>query len=247
MPLTDAEMKFLTAYIIEEHDFSCPSPAHESLGRIGFSNVESAKLFEFKYLLQEQGRPNIFDLATGELLQSPNVSCPWRDVQTFHRRWFEILPEIMARDFENNHRPEHHLQLRQARLRFWGEVQINPFTPDEAEFLDALADEIREQCYGPCLRALVDRQIGHFETVDLIERRWFELVEQGLPWPQPHCPEPSCPWPDPESFDDRFDRELNPVGYYPNLQAQNESSDQSRSQECIKPPDERPVPVPDLA
>jgi hypothetical protein len=214
--LTDAEMAFLTARILEGfHLDDLDHPACEAYRNLGLSRDDTCKDFEFKYLWQEQGQIDIMDPETGLTIPASPAPCPWSDAATFLRRWHEILPEILARDFEKNHNLEHYRSLIRVRPEIWGEVEVNSFTPNEAEFLDALADEVRSRASGPCLQTLVARKIPHFQTLSLIERRWFELDEQGRSWPQPHRPDTACPWQDRQAFNDRFDHELNPHLHYP--------------------------------
>jgi hypothetical protein len=120
----------------------------------------------------------------------------------------------MALCFEKNHNPDYYRRRIEMQPKIWGEVEINPFTVGEAEFLDALADEVRSRIHGPCLEAVIARGIHHFHTLSLIERRWFELTERAQSWPQTHPLDPPCPWPDAKTFEDRFDRELNPNRHY---------------------------------
>lgn len=213
--LTDAEMAFIQARILEGFHLDDPEhPACEAYNKLGLSLDDICKDYEFKYLWQEQGQIDIFDPETCLVIKPKPAPCPWHDAEAFLRRWHEILPEIMARSFEKNHNPEHHRSLIRNRPEIWGEVEVNPFTDEEAEFFDALADEVRSRTLGPCLRAVVARRIHHFATLSLIERRWFELTERGHSWPQAHRRGPPCPWQDAQTFKDRFDRELNPNLYY---------------------------------
>jgi hypothetical protein len=213
--LTDAEMAFITARILEGFHLDDPEhPACEAYRNLGLSRDDVYKDYEFKYLWQEQGQIDIVDPETGLTIPASPAPCPWPDAATFLRRWDEILPEILARDFEKNHNLEHYRFLIQKRLEIWDVVEVNSFTVNEAEFLDALADEVRARSSGPCLQTLVARKIPHFQTLSLIERRWFELDEQGRSWPEPHRPDPACPWQDRQAFEDRFDRELNSHLHY---------------------------------
>jgi hypothetical protein len=218
--LTDAELAFLTTLIIEGFNLDDPShPAYDALRSLHVIPDHSSRLQDFKYHWQEQGQIDIFNPVSGEIIVAPPTPCPWPDVESFLRRWTEILPESLARCFEKNHNPEHYRFRVQKRLEIWGEVEVNPFTAEEGELLDALSDEIRARFYGPCLRALVARNIHHFYPLELIERRQSELTEQGLLWPQFHGADPLCPWLDQRSFDERFGRELHPNLYYPMQQS----------------------------
>lgn len=214
MPLTQAEMAFIQARILEGFHLDDPEhPACEAYRKLGLSHEDFCKDHEFKYLWQEQGQIDIFT-ETGLLKPTP-APCPWPDAKTFLRRWDEILPESMSLCFEKNHNPHHYRQRIEIQSKIWGAVEINPFTDGAAEFLDALAIEVRSRTFGPCLRAVVERSIHHFYTLSLIERRWFELTERGQSWPQPHLPDPPCPWQDRQAFEDRFDRELKPYPILP--------------------------------
>ncbi len=77
--------------------------------------------------------------------------------------------------FEKCDSPETYRLRCQKRPEIWGEVEITPFTAEEAEFLDALYDEFRELNYGPCLHVLTERQLEHGYMLDLIARRRHEL------------------------------------------------------------------------
>ena len=212
--LTDAEIAFITVRVLEGFHLDEPGhPACESYPGLGLSREDIFKDHEFKYLWQEQARIEIFAEASQTNTVEP-APCPWPDAATFLRRWDEILPEVMARCFEQDHDPDHYKRRTEIQPLIWGEVEINPFTDGEAEFLDALAVEVRSRTFGPCLRAVVARRIHHSHILSLIERRWFELTERGEDWPQPHRPDPPCPWQDRQAFADRFDRELSPNRHY---------------------------------
>ena len=194
--LTDSAMAFIQVRILEGFHLDDPEhPACEAYNKLGLPRDDASKDFEFKYLWQEQGRIDITDPETGLAIKPTPDPCPWPDAGTFLRRRDEILPESMALCFEKNHNPDHYRRRNEMQPKIWSEVEINPFTDGEAEFLDALADEVRSRTFGPCLRNVVARRIHHFSTLSLIERRWFELTERGQPWPQPHRPDPPCPLP----------------------------------------------------
>ena len=214
--LIDAEMAFIQARVLEGFHLDDPEhPACEAYNKLGLSRDDACKDFEFKYLWQEQGQVDIFDCETGQILKPTPAPCPWPDAETFLRRWREILPEVIARSFEKNGNPEHYRQRIKIQPEIWGEVEINPFTAEEAEFLDAWADEVQCRLLGPCSWTLVERNIYYSYALQLVERRRFELTEVGLGWPQPHGPVPPCPWQDRQAFTDRFDREFSPSLYYP--------------------------------
>ena len=238
--LTDAEMAFIQARILEGFHLDDPEhPACEAYSKLQLPLGDVFKDFEFKCLWDGQGKIDIIDPETGLAIKPTPAPCPWPNAATFLRRWNEILPEVMARAFEKNDNLHHYRQRIEMQPKIWGRVEINPFTDAEAEFLDALAVEILSRTFGTCLGAVVERRIYHFHTLSLIERRWFELTEKGQSWPQPHRPDPPCPWQDVQTFEDRFDRELNPNLYYPMTESWKASIQRSspsfESAECDRP------------
>ncbi len=175
MPVTDAELNFLTVRVVEGFHLDDPlRPAFDTLAGLGILPKHSGELHDFEYLWQEQGQIDIFDSETRSTIVPTSSPCPWPDVETFLCRWTQILPEALARCFEKCHDPETYRLRCLKRPEIWGEVEVTPFTPAEAEFLDALYDEIRRLSYGPCLTGLTDREIYHGSPVELIARRRAE-------------------------------------------------------------------------
>jgi hypothetical protein len=211
MPLTQDEIDFLTAFIIEDHNHGCPTPKHEALADIGFTRTEWAKIYEFKFQWQEQAQIDIYNQEGNDFIVPPDAPIPWASPQNFLRRWDEILPEIMHLAFKKNDTPENYRETLRLRQSFWSDCTLTPFTPQEADFLDALYFEISSHSYGPCLRSVVNNQIHHFHLLELIGRRAVELLDQGLPFPQaPKSSKLACPWLDQQSFDCRFESQISP-------------------------------------
>jgi len=95
--LTDGELAFLTVRIIEGHRLDHPDhPARDAVRRLGIIPEHGDKLRDFEYLWQEQGRIDLFDPVAGGLIEVPPAPCPWPDLETFLRRWREILPDARS-------------------------------------------------------------------------------------------------------------------------------------------------------
>jgi hypothetical protein len=208
MPLTQAEMDFMTNHNYELFNFDRPMPAHEALRALDPEHTIKWDIFRlFQYLWQEQARregPDELSHFWLEPTSRSSFTIPWPTVEAFHARYLELYPEEILVELEQNAHPlryPRYITHRSSRSSF---CQMPIFSPEENEFLDAYYDEIRSCTIGPCLTAVDDLKILHGEINRLVGYRGTELLHQGLPWPQPHSSAPPIPWPTLDAFKRRF-------------------------------------------
>ena len=208
MPLTQAEMDFVTNHNYELSNFDGPVPAHEALRSLGLEFGTMYQQFRrFQILWQKQARHDGPD----ELLHfwvEPNsrssLILPWPTAEAFEVRHRELCAEEILLDFEDTAHPLRYPRFVADRVGQHSSRPVPIFTPEEDEFLDAYYDEIRSLSVGPCLAAVDGLEIPHHDIDHLVGYRGTELLHEGRPWPQPHSPAPPIPWPTLDAFKRRF-------------------------------------------
>jgi len=185
MPLTQAEMDFITNHTYEMHNFDRPCPAHEALRSLDPEHrIPWQKFRDFQYLWQEQARregpDELFHFWVEPSSRSSFV-LPWPTLDAFHARHLELYPEVILVQFEQHDHPLRHPRFIAPGT---GRSTSRPrpvFSPEENEFLDAYYDEIRSLTIGPCLTAVDDLKIPHGEINHLVGSRATELLHGGQP------------------------------------------------------------------
>jgi hypothetical protein len=208
MPLTPAEMDFMTNYAYESHNFDRPLPAHESLRSLDpHHRMGWEKLLLFEYLWQEtarrEGPDELFHFWVEPASRS-SFTLPWPTLEAFEARYRELYPEMILLQFEENAHPLRSPRFVTHRQGRFSSRPIPVFSPEENEFLDAYYDEIRSLAIGPCLTAVDEMKIPHHEINCLVGYRATELLYEGRLWPQSHSPAPPIPWSSLEDFKLRF-------------------------------------------
>jgi hypothetical protein len=208
MPLTQAEMDFVTNHTYELHNFDRPVPAHEALrALVPERGLTYMKFRRFQYLWQETARREGPDELTYFWVEPSSRSyftLPWPTLEAFNARYLELYPEEILVEFEANDHPLRNPRFVAHRTGRWSSRPIPIFSPEENEFLDAYYDEIRSLTIGPCLTSVDDLEIPHGEINHLVGYRATELLHEGQPWPQPHSAAPPIPWHTLEAFKQRF-------------------------------------------
>ena len=218
MPLTPAEMDFMTNHVYELHNFDRPTPAHEAFRSLDPQHqIEWEKLHLFQYLWQEQVRwegPDDLFFFWVEPASRSSFILPWPTLEAFDARYLELYAEMILIQFEQNSHPLRFPRFVTHRTGRFSSPPIPVFTPQENEFLDAYYDEIRSRTNGPCFTAVGELKIPHDEINHLVGYRATELFHEGRPWPQSHALDPPIPWSSGESFKLRF---FPPKPNYPPL------------------------------
>ena len=208
MPLTQAEMDFVTNHTYELSNFDGAVPAHEALRSLGLEFVVMYQKFRrFQILWQVQARregPDELFHFWVEPASRSSFTLPWPTLESFEARYLELYPEEIFVDFEENAHPLRHPRFVANRDGRWSSRPVPIFSAEENEFLDAYYDEIRSLAIGPCLTAVDDLEIPHGEINHLVGYRATELLHEGQPWPQPHLSSPPIPWASLDDFKRRF-------------------------------------------
>ena len=208
MPLTQAEMDFVTNHNYELFNFDRPALAHQALRPLDPDYAILYRKFRrFQYLWQVQaGRegPDELSYFWIEPASRTSFTLPWPTLEAFNARHLELYPEEILVEFEANAHPIRHPRFVANRDGRWSSKPVPIFSPEENEFLDAYYDEIRSLTIGPCLTAADGLEIPHGEINHLVGYRATELLHEGQPWPQPHAPSPPIPWPSLDVFKRRF-------------------------------------------
>lgn len=208
MPLTQAEMEFVSNHHYELFNFDRPTPAHKALRTLGLDfGVLSHKFRRFQILWQKQIRRDGSDELQYFWVEPPSRSSfilPWPTSEAFEVRHLELYAEEILLSFEDDAHPLRFPRFAADRKGSHSSHPLPVFTPEEDGFLDAYFDEIRSLTIGPCLAAVDGSEIPHREINLLVGYRGTELLHAGRPWPQPHAPSPPIPWSSLEDFKRRF-------------------------------------------
>lgn len=208
MPLTQAEMDFVTNHNYELFNFDGLVPAHKALCSLGLEFVIMYRKFRrFQILWQKQAcreGPDELSHFWVEPASRSSFTLPWPTLEDFEARHLELYPEEILLDFEDTAHPLRFPRFVAHRTDQHFSRPLPVFSPEENEFLDAYYDEIRSLSVGPCLAAVDDLEITHHGINHLVGYRATELLHEGRPWPQPHSPAPPTPWPTLDAFKRRF-------------------------------------------
>jgi hypothetical protein len=201
MPLTPAEMDFMTNHVTELHHFDRPMPAHEMLRELWQSETRSWEewnkaIHTFEYLWQEQSRAeNTEFFPYTDNPPVPPLTLPWSSPTEFVTRANQLYPESIYLQFSHNDHPYRYNYCWSASNRRYFGWLIPTFTEEENRFLDAYYQEIQSLSWGPCLEAVLAAGIHPWEVSRLVGYRAGELLFKGEKWPVPVSnPIPPLPW-----------------------------------------------------
>jgi hypothetical protein len=207
MPLTPAEMAFMTNHVTELFNFDRPSPAGEMLRELRESGTHSWQeyhkaIYTFEYLWQEQSRAeNTEFYPWTDNPPVPPLALPWSPPTAFFTRARQLYPESVYLQFLHNDHPYRYNYCWSVSNRRYFSWIIPTFTEEENRFLDAYYQEIWSLSWGPCLEIVLAAGIHPWEVSRLVGYRAGELLYKGEPWPVPVSdPIPPLPWKNKEAL-----------------------------------------------